>query len=78
MSGTPSISRYDVGAQKATVTRWRSNASSIRSGSNGPDRTVAAPNRKGNTRRPPVPKVKASVGWPPNRSSSVGRSTYRA
>ena len=74
----PSMSRYDVDAQNATVTRSRSKVSSMRSGSNGPERTVEAPNRKGKTRSPPVPNVKASVGWPPKRSSSVGRRTYRA
>ena len=53
------------------VTRWRANVSSIDSGVKGPLRTLAAPKRKGKTRRPPVPKVKARVGWPPNRSSGA-------
>ena len=77
-SGTPSMSRYDVGAQKPIVTRRRAKVSSMDSGENGGPRTVEAPNRKGKTSRPPVPNVKASVGWPPNRSSSVGRRTWRA
>ncbi len=77
-SGTPSMSRYDVGAQNAMVTRSRAKLSSIPSGENGGLSTVEAPNRNGKTSSPPVPKVKASVGWPPKRSSSLGRSTWRA
>jgi hypothetical protein len=41
------MSRYEVGAQKTTLIRWRWIASSIRSGSKGGDSTVAAPKRRG-------------------------------
>jgi len=78
ISGTSSIRRYDVGAQKQIVTRCRAKVSSIDSGVNPPESTVVAPKRNGKTSKPPVPNVNASVGWPPKRSSGDGASTERA